>query len=208
MEIKYETREQWLEAAVVQLKRLIPAKYNVPAVRVSLSWPSSKGLGTKKRAIGECWSKDCSADGLHQLFISPLLEDPLDPYGVLATELHELGHAIVGVECGHKKPFKDFVRDVGLEGKATSTFAGEKLIAEFKVILAELGPYPHVKIDPKFKGGKKPQKNRQLKLECGCGFICRASRKAIDEHGTPICGRCKVPLVEVDGEAEEPEDGE
>ena len=207
MEIKHETREQWLEAAVELLKPLFPNRYTVPRVKVSTSWPSSKGLGTKKRALGECWSKDCSADGLHQIFVSPLLEDPLDPYGVLPVLLHEVCHAVVGIEHGHKTPFKDCVYAVKLVGKATSTYADDTLLPDLKEIHERLGAYPHVKIDPKLKGGKKPQKNRQLKLECECGFICRASRKAIDEHGIPACG-CGKRLVEAAGTDDEPEGDE
>jgi len=201
-ETKHETREKWLQAAVAELEPLFPAKYKVPTVRVSTSWPSSKGLGTKKRCIGECWSKDAAADGVCQIFISPLLEDPVDPFGVLPTLLHEVCHAVVGIDKGHRKEFSDCARSVNLEGKVTATFAGEALLPDLKQIADRLGKYPHVRIDPKLKGGPKPQKNRQHKLECACGFICRASRKQIDEVGVPTCG-CGKKLVLV-----EPEDAE
>ncbi len=162
------------------------AGYDVPIVRVACGWPVRGGLGKKKRVLGECWSKDASADQTSaQIFISPALDEVSADMGVLATLVHEVVHAVVGHKAAHNKVFGKCARGVGLEGKLTSTNAGEKLKAEFATWVAVLGEYPHSQLHGMEK--EKKQSTRLLKCECPeCGYNVRVTAKWL-LIGLPIC---------------------
>lgn len=133
-------REEWLTACIQQLRpdfkqvgSTLPEK-----IRASCSWPSKSGLANKKRRIGEAWSAKNSADQSCEVFISPVLKNPLE---VAATLVHELVHCAVGVEEGHKGKFPRLAKALGLEGKMTATTAGETLKTRLKVVTDGIGPY-------------------------------------------------------------------
>lgn len=204
--MKHETREAWLLAALEPIKKHFKAKgYDVPPVRLACGWPSHGGTSAKKRCLGEAWSTEAAADGVVQIFISPYLADVLEPQGVLSVLVHELIHATVGNAERHNKVFGKCARAVGLEGKLTSTLASEKLIAEFKHWVAELGDYPHAKLD-KLLSPVKKQGTRMIKMECGqCGYTARTTKKWLDEAGAAWCpkhGEMKVDLPEGEDEGE------
>jgi len=194
---KFETREQWLEAAVRLMEPLFKrAGYSTfPKVRVSCGWPSSRGISAKKAALGECWDKSAAEDSLAQIFISPRLKDPVTEYGVLPVLAHEVVNAVVGNEAKHGKVFKKCATAIGLEGKMTSTTGGEKFLAEAKVWLTrDLGDYPHAQLNPKGRPTKK-QTTRMVKCECkDCGYSVRTSRKWLDDAGAPLCPCNKEPM--------------
>ncbi len=173
------TRESWLNAAIVLLRddlNTIPDK-----VRVTCGWPSRSGRAKKKPAIGECWPPKCSEDGFTEIFINPTVSDSLEALAILT---HELVHAAVGCEEGHRGKFRPTAMELGLEGKMTETTAGETLLVRLREIVTELGEYPHAKITPK---DVKTQGTRMLKLLCGnCGYLARTSQKWLD-MGTPTC---------------------
>ena len=167
-------------------------------LRASCGWPSKSGLAKKKRRIGEAWSAKCSGDETFEIFISPVLKDGRP---VLATLVHEIVHCAVGVEAGHKGPFKRIALAIGLEGKMTETVAGEGLLKRIDEIIAQVGPYPHAEL--RSSNADKKQTCRQLKVICKeCGCICRMSRKVIDEVGCPTCA-CGGEMAEEEGEGEE-----
>lgn len=192
---KYQTREEWLQAAVSLMTPLFEgAKYKVPKIHVACGWPSSRGLSIKKRCLGQAWHKDASSDGVPQIFISPWLMLIEDPQGVLPTLVHEVVHTVVGNDQKHNKVFGKCARAVGLEGKLTSTLAGEKLLEGCKQWSAKLGPYPHGKLDM-LKGPVKKQTTRMVKMECGeCGYVARTSRKWLDECGPCLCPQKHGPM--------------
>ena len=159
-------REQWLNECIQKIRpdfeRLghsLPEK-----IRASCSWPSKSGLANKKRRIGEAWSAKNSADQSCEVFISPVLKDPLE---VAATLLHELVHCAVGVEEGHKGKFTRLAKAVGLEGKMTATHAGETLTARLREMTDAIGPYPHAELT--HSNATKKQGCRLLKVVCECG---------------------------------------
>lgn len=192
---KYANRELWLAALTDEILRpYFKAKgLTLPPVRVSCGWPSSRGLGSKKFTIGECWDSKASTDKVHQIFISPRLKEVVDNMGVVATHVHECVHAAVGIKEGHKKGFRRGALAVGLEGKMTSTHAGEALMADIAKWSKKLGPYPHAQLNPAFRPTKK-QTTRLIKCECGCGYNVRITRKWLDEVGAPICPCNKKPM--------------
>jgi len=195
-----KTRESWLLACIELLKPdFIEVGATIPdKLRASCGWPSKSGLAKKKRRIGEAWSAKCSGDETFEIFISPVLKDGRP---VLATLVHEIVHCAVGVEAGHKGPFKRIALAIGLEGKMTETVAGETLNKRIDEIIARVGPYPQAEL--RSSNAEKKQTCRQLKVICKeCGCICRMSRKAIDEVGCPTCA-CGGEMAEEEGEGEE-----
>jgi hypothetical protein len=160
----------------------------LPAVRVSVGWPSRGGTGSKKRVIGQCWKTTVASDNVSQLFISPVLGgDRLQMIGVL---LHELVHASDDCESGHKGAFAKRARELGLVGKLTATIVdpASDLGARLAGILDELGEYPHAALSPFEMEKQRPkQGTRMIKLECPQdGYIVRTTRKWI-EQGLPRC---------------------
>lgn len=197
-------REEWLNRLVELLRptfsdngKPLPKK-----IRVSCGWPSHGGRGGSKRVIGQAWSAECSSDGTHETFISPVLEDPSI---VGATLVHELVHHAVGVKKGHKRPFRTLALAVGLEGKMTATVAGKDQKDRLETLCSKLGAYPHAALDPT-AGPSKKQSTRMLKVECQrkeCGCILRMTKKWIEEVGTPRCacgGTMREEEVEGDDE--------
>ncbi|RLK22675.1 SprT-like family protein [Micromonospora sp. M71_S20] len=181
----FSTREEWLTEAVEALKPLFEGVgATVPTVRVSVGWPGGKGK--KNSVIGQCWASWTAADKVSQVFISPVLDDAGQ---VLATLAHEVVHAVDDCKSGHKGDFAKIAKGIGLTGKMTATVAGDDLKVTLGEIAAFLGPYPHAKLSITDGGaGEKPQKNRQLKVECAaCGYTARTTRKWLDEVGAPLC---------------------
>lgn len=228
-EPKYPNRESWLIAAVDKFTATFKkAGAEIPPIQVACGWPSERALSKKHVTLGTCWDRTCSSDGKAQLFISPRIDNELhftnppkwdsenpsiegDCMGVLPTLAHEIVHAVLGNEAGHGKEFGKLARGIGLEGKLTSTHAGEALAKECADIARILGPYPHGRIDPSSKKtGKKKQGTRMLKCECAdCGYTVRLAKKWADV-GLPSCpqGHGTLALEEKDGDEGDGEDGE
>jgi hypothetical protein len=193
-----KTREQWLEQATRMLRpRFKKAGFPIPEkVRVSCGWPHQNGAARKNRRIGECWGPKASVDKITQVFISPTLDDhDGDGVALVGTLAHELVHAAVGVDKGHKGDFVRCGKAVGLEGKPTSMGAGSDLAVEAGKIVAKLGRYPHGRMTPTQRD--KVQTTRLLKVQCSdCGYIARVTRKWLDEAGAPLCPCSGEPMVE------------
>jgi len=179
------SREEWLGRLVDALRPTF-AELGHPLperIRVSCGWPSRSALSGKARRIGEAWSHRCSGDGAHETFLSPTLADPVEVGAVL---VHELVHHAVGVEAGHKGPFRACALAVGLTGPMRATTAGETLSARLHALAEELGPYPHAALNG--GAGVKKQTTRMLKVTCAdCGCIVRMTRQWLDDTGAPTC---------------------
>lgn len=185
-------REAWLgELASRMIERIQEAsKKPMPPYVISVGFPSRGAMSAKRQTIGQCWDGMVSSDGKSQLFVSPILGDPIV---VAATVAHEQVHANVGVRVGHKGEFVRVVRAVGLEGKPTATVAGETFIKFVQPILKDIGPYPHVPltVNPNFKA----QSTNMLKVRCDdCGYILRTTAKWLDKAGAPICPCNLTPM--------------
>jgi hypothetical protein len=116
-------REEWLNQVA---KRIAPwfenEGYSLPRYRVAFGFPST---GKRGKRIGECWDGHASADGTFEVLIRP---DQSDPIAVAAILAHELVHAAVGLECGHKGAFRTVATRIGLEGKMRATVPMQKLV--------------------------------------------------------------------------------
>jgi hypothetical protein len=178
------TREQWLLSAVDHLRPAFLAQgVSVPAaVHVSIGFPSTGALARRSRRIGECWPAEASCDGLHHLFLSPLLAEPLP---ILATLVHELVHAAVGLRARHGPPFRRLALALGLRGRMTETTAGPELATQLADLAARLGAFPHAGLlaNP----DRKKQTTRLQKVACpGCGYTVRVTARWI-AAGLPTC---------------------
>ena len=186
-------RETYLREATERLADQVftPAGYEVPwDVRVSCSLPSRKAFASRKRTIGQCYPRSCSAANVNEVFVSPTIDDSIQ---VLGTLVHELVHAIDDCKHGHRKEFVKIARAVGLQGKPTQCTAkpDTPLHDTLTKYVEQHGEYPHDRID--LTKQSKKQTTRMLKVECECGFIYRCSQKALDmiewaDYSCPACG--------------------
>ena len=187
---KIENRETYLQNAITELRpRFISYGFPIPKlVKVTCGWPSKSAGRSNKRRIGECWYPDASADKkTTNIIVSMVIDNAFEAIEIL---IHELDHAATPGH-GHKGDFRKLAGLLGLEGKMTSTRAGERLAKEIKAIVKKLGKYPHSKID--FDNRKK-QSTRMKKHQCldpSCGAIWYASRKWFPNY-CPVCSGLEI----------------
>lgn len=199
------TREEWLaDAAEWMRPRFGAAGWPLPArYRMSCGWPRGH-----RAVIGQCWSRACSADDHYEVFVSPELADARRVADVL---LHELIHAAVGFEHGHRGDFKLCALALGLKPPMTATTATKRLRIRLHGLVRALGLYPHASLrdttpegGPITGGGRTTgpttgppkQSSRMLKVECpACGCICRMARRWLADPGPPTCA-CGGQMME------------
>ena len=184
------TREEWLKKAVEEITPIFKSKgYEVPeGIQVSCGFPST---GNRSRHIGECWGTKSSQGGINQIFISPVLHDPVD---VLDTLTHELVHAVDDCESRHGKPFKKIANRVGLIGHMRSASAGPDLKQKLSDIAGRLGPYPHKALLTKHRVRvNKPRPKAQCEK---CGFQVPMFTRFL-QYGPPICPKDKTHMSPV-----------
>lgn len=169
----HDTREGWLSDALTLMSpRIKAAGYSLPEkVKLACGFPVGSRGG--KKILAQCIAPEASAEGITEMFISPVLSDPLT---VLGAALHEAGHACVGVKAGHGPKFKAFCVALGLTGKATEAMPGDDCRRWLKdEVLPMLGAYPHAAVDP---NARKKQGTRMIKLVCPeTGYTCRTTKK-------------------------------
>jgi hypothetical protein len=193
----FKTREEWLEAAMVELQEHVfgPHTIKIPPYRISVGWPGGKGK--KSNVVGQCWNTSQTEDGTAAIFLSPVVKSPVEALSIL---VHEAIHAIDDCASGHRGAFVKMFRLVGMVGKATQSAAGDELTITLQGISDRLGKYPHSAIKKQERAGKgeKQQKNRQLLVMCAeedCGYKLRTTRQWLD-RGLPTC-YCGSEMKEV-----------
>lgn len=132
-------RETWLnELAGLMAPRFAELGHPLPAYRLTVGFTS---LGMNGGALGECWSKVASADGHFEIFITPGKAAVIDVAYILA---HELTHAAVGLNCGHKGDFQTVALALGFTRPLTTASAPSARLLEWVNPLVEsLGAFPH-----------------------------------------------------------------
>lgn len=214
-------RETWLNLlAAMMAPRFAELGFPLPPFRVSVGFPSA---GMRSAAIGECWDKRASSDARFEIFIRPDKADSTDVAYVLA---HELTHAAVGLEHGHKGAFEIVALALGFTRPLTHASAPtEQLLAWLTPMLEKLGPIPHASLtwrsdlgptvkrdgggivvpdeDSPMSSRPKKQTTRLKKCVCtadDCGYTVRITAKWL-EIGAPHCP--KHGAMQVEGEAGE-----
>ena len=178
-------REGWLTSVASVMEPLFTAKgFKIKRpYRLTCGWPVQFARSIKNRRIGECHNYTTSTGGVFEVFISPVLDKPLD---VIGTVCHELIHVAVGTEVGHAGKFKQACKYLGMAGKPTSAMPGQALAEQLAKLVEPFGAYPHkaIKVETKpIKPGPK-----WLKLECVCGCVVRIQEGHLEDHGSPVCG--------------------
>lgn len=168
--VSYSTREEWLEAAAGQLLALLPEGTSLPPIKLSVGWPK----GGSRSHRGQCWGEAHSTDGVtRHVFLSPTL---VDPSSVLVVLLHEIIHAVVGAEEGHRGAFMRTARSVGMLPPWTSAIPSAGLVERVQEVAALLGSYPHVEMLPL---ERKRQSTRMRLWVCPCGTKLRHSGRGL-----------------------------
>lgn len=185
LEIRYTNREEWHNAALMLIRDNVFSGTEFPKIAVSTGFPSRRALSATKRVIGECFNKIASEDKeTFHIFIHPKLSSEVEVLGVL---VHEVIHALLPLGTGHKGPFVQYMRKVGLEGKPTATVPGAQLTELLMKLTPEVGKYPHPSLNALSQ--IKKQSTRMLKITCTeCGCIVRMTSKWLTEVGPPTCG--------------------
>lgn len=181
---QFQTREEWLVAAVAELRPQFDYFAAAPAaqrIRVACGFPAS---WKRSKALGECWIDKASSDGTHEILIAPTIENARE---VLAVLIHELIHTTPG-SFNHGKTFQKSADALGLIPCAArgykATSPGPQFDSMYGAILAGLGPYPHAALNA---STRKTQGTRLLKAFCpSCGYTIRLTAKWANQ-GLPTC---------------------
>ncbi len=181
-DMAHNSRENWLLEAVEIMRPWFEEHgATVPEqVRVSVGFAK----GQRNATIGVCYNSKAAEDGVHQLFMSPVMDEPVK---VLATLMHELIHAWDDCKSGHKGEFRRVAKALGLTGKMTATVPGDELVQRLQDLSGKLGPYPHAKLNTAKMG--RTQTTRMIKVHSPscCGYVVRTTRKWIEQVGMPFC---------------------
>jgi hypothetical protein len=186
----FETREEWLNAAVTELRSsfIINGAELPQAIRVSCALPSN---ARRSGAIGECFADTASSDKHYEIFISPTLAEPTRVLDVL---IHELCHTTKGA-FNHGTAFQRIAADMLLVPTSNSSkpwkSTGQALtfIEAYHGIIQALGEYPHGELS---LATRKVQSTRMLKAVCpACDYTIRLTAKwAYDASGNPRLPSC------------------
>lgn len=177
-------REQWLTEVSKAVEPLFTAHFKLPPYRVTCGWPCKGALARKAPRVGECHGIESSRGGVFEIFISPMLAEPLE---VAGTVCHELAHVAAGVKAAHGKYFKAVCRHVGItKGRPTSAMPDERLNDKLRKIIEVQGEYPHKALVPVMTKIVKASSTVVLICkECECKVSM--GRKWFDEVGPPVC---------------------
>lgn len=200
---KHESRDLWLRAAAVELRKIFALHgYEVPEnMRFSIGFPS---CGKKGNRRAEIWHETTSEGKTFEVFIKPDVEDEVDALGRLTKQLI---HSVVPPGTGHGKPFKIVADRIGMTGPMRDAEPGPLLLKELQKIADDLGPLPHDKLhigmnadgrgEPVVR--KKKQTARQLKAYCeqdDCGYTVRVAAQWVNYLGPPCCPKHGAMTVE------------
>lgn len=188
--MRLNNREEWLMAIAAEMSPwFLELGLALPRVRMAVGFTSR---GKRSSRVGECWPPDHSADGTHEIFIAPTLDDPIRVAGTLA---HELTHAAVGVDAKHGARFRRVALRIGLQGPMRATTEGPLFLERVEPILAAVGPLPHARLD--WSSGPPKQSTRLLKAYCEhCGYTARITAKWLNSVGPPLCPTDGVPMID------------
>ena len=184
-------REQWLTELAAHAEPLFRG-FKLEAYRLTCGFPSKHALGMRRRRIGECHyptlvsvnDGPATVVGYHNIFISPLLDDPLE---VAGTVVHEMTHVAAGAKAGHARGFVKVAKHVGLtKGKPTEAMPGDRLNDTLRRYVEAIGAYPHTAIKPTLREVKvKPM----VTVRCeGCEYSVRVPLDIFNAVGPPVCG--------------------
>jgi len=185
-----KNRESWLTETGLLLEPIFTRDFRIKPYRITCGWPATHAMAVRGRRVGECHGPKSSAGGMHEIFISPTIHQPLE---VAGTICHEMTHVVAGLEAGHKGEFIRVARHIGLtRNKPTSAAPGSALEEKIRKLIEPLGDYPHYAMTPVMKTKKKQIKS--ITLTCiACACKIRISIEDLAQSGPPTCG-CGQPF--------------
>ena len=191
----YPTREEWLNAAVEELRPFFSSNgHTLPAeIRVATGYPTNaKRSGFK--VLGQCIPNTNSADGHYEICVSPQVDNP---YKVTEVLIAQLACTAKGALNQANKAYAKVAEAMHILPAGTAsnpyyeTSHGVAFDSAYAAIIQSLGTYPHAKVDV---ATHKTQGTRLLLAVCPtCGCKIRMTAKwTLNAHGDvdlPTC-RC------------------
>tara|TARA_R110000868_G_scaffold26913_1_gene103035 strand:- start:832 stop:1422 length:591 start_codon:yes stop_codon:yes gene_type:complete len=176
----FNTREEWLNAALALVRAQVPA-IGSQRIRITCGFPSTY---TRSGTLAECWPSDASKDNTWEVMISPTVALPVEVFTLVAGMAL---HTVPGGASRTSNSYRAACMDIGLAPADESwrtLLATDDFWSTFGDALEDLGPYPHAEV---MAAQKKTQSTRMLKLTCPlCGYTLRTSAKWIAQ-GLPVC---------------------
>lgn len=172
-------REQWLANLAIAVRPHIASTIQgggdeESAIRLSCGFPPKSG---RKAVNASIVPPTASADFTAEVFVSPVIDDA-ETVARLVLPLLKVA------QIGNWRSIP-----------ATTTAKPlESLPSWVEPILANLGAYPHAKIE---LAEAPKQSTRLIKVAClNDNYIARVSRSTLVNLGAPICPACNQSLVE------------
>lgn len=135
-------REAWLnKIAEMMAPRFAEVGYPLPKYRLTVGFTSK---GKTNKVGGQCWSKSCSDDDTFEIIIGIGIDQP---QAIACILCHELIHAAVGLEHGHKGEFARIMKVLGMKRPFTASIPGDDFIEWVQPFIDEIGPIPHAKLN-------------------------------------------------------------
>lgn len=195
---------QWFEKATQELSDKVfrPIGRKVPKnIRINVSEMRTANKTHGHTTLGRCYPTHYTAGkttpkkevvNIIQMNIATTGKD--NSVDVLDTLAHELIHAIDDNKSGHKRggEFDKMARAIGLEGKLTSTYAGEELKGRLNGIIKTIGKFPLKEVNLE---GLRRDTNRNLKVVChdtdnDCDHGFNTNRYRIEQMTSRTCLCC------------------
>ena len=195
---------KWFEKATQELSDKVfrPHGFKVPKnIRINVSQLRTANKTHGHTTLGLCYPTHYTAGknkpkkevvNIIQMNIATTGKN--NSVDVLDTLAHELIHAIDDNKSGHKKggAFDKMARTIGLEGKLTSTYAGEELKGRLNGIIKTIGKFPLQEVNLE---GLRRDTNRNLKVRCygtenDCDHGFNTNRLRIEQMTSRKCLCC------------------
>lgn len=154
--------EVWLNEAVELLRPVFAeAGYEIPPVYVSVGF-STYGYkpGAKKNIIGVCHASWMTMDGINEIYITPLVTEPVD---VIALLVHELIHAVDDCKSSHGPGFQKISRALRCtDNRHVPLNEWRETVERYRAMARQLGRYPRagVRYRETYKRSAMPEPQR------------------------------------------------
>jgi len=202
MTSKVLNREDWMQQIgdAILDDILMPHAEKLDLDRPQVGYMTSFPPAVRKpeAVLGFCMSRDCSTDRVNRVSLNPGIDDSLKAAAVLT---HELIHAILDNQDGHKLRFAKIAKAVGFAVPLDQFNPTPALFDALQPYIDFLGPIPtDAVLLPSYRA-KPKQKSRQIKCECSaCGFTFRAPMKQLIKlHAESPCPVCEeIDTLEIE----------
>lgn len=171
--MEHKTREDWLQAAVADLRPMFdllgrPLATNI---RVSCGYP----LNFKRnKRLGDCHASTESADKSMEIFIAPTVDKPRHVFTVLLSQLCRTTSGALS----YGTSYNVIATAMGLQGADSGWREFDLLpdyVSTYSAMIDGLGAYPHAEMSIT---EIKTQNTRMLKAFCPvCDYTVRLSTK-------------------------------